>query len=677
MNIPECEVDRHNWETVCPLAACVMAAWTVDRATKVVAVLESRLNWRPDRQLPLRTLLIGVEMLGILGRRSHHRQVRLALRSLPENVQRTLGVIDAAGRVVTYRQIEKAVCQIAGILKKPTILVDHDHDLIDKDTGEVLPCPVTCPYTRADHNWFMAAMAQASIPDDIPRAQDMAMDSTDMETWAKSLFRFSADFASAPGDAPGDYHDDAAKAEAAAIKSAKGSSEAEPTTNAPTGPDDRAVPSKDEDARWGHRARRTGVSPFFAGYDCHTLLGVPGRTGRPYAPFVEAVALVPAASYPGDAAVAVLRLARHYDVQVRDLIADRGYSRLDSNRFGRPMKDLADNVVFDLVQWQQKRQVDYTAVLHRGTPKERTVRILRIAGGFFSDALPGTPPDNLHDLKRPGWSATKSQRQATQRTFDRRAQYAFVRHDVLPSGSQRWAGPATSYAGFKVRCPNNPPSMRAPHERPLTSCTEGVPCSCGEVVVIDDPETERERQNNLWGGTDWTKSYNRRTVVERGYADDKFQITNFDRSSVYCFGTVKHAFYYSPIIVARNLQVALRWYRDTGQPDPWGIENIGGPDYQLPPELGGLGLVEDVGGDDDPEAPDDVIEAGAEEDTEAGAEETDTGDEDMDLGTDSGRPGLNREQRRAAARRARGRAKKSSKPPKPPPQRGVAPPVSQ
>ena len=209
---------------------------------------------------------------------------------------------------------------------------------------------------------------------------------------------------------------------------------------------------------------------------------------------------------------------------------------------------------------------------------------------------------------------------------------------------------------------NNPASMRAPHERPLTECKENVSCSCGEVLAINDPENERERQALLWGTTKWTDSYNRRTAVEREYADNKFQVTGFSRGSIRCFGTVKQAVYYTPVIVARNLQVALRWYRDQGQPSPWPLDEISRPDYKLPKELGGLHLIE---------AEHDLLPAAEAEEAvvqpSSAATVTDSGGGDVpEELAEVPNPGLNRRQRRAAQRRT-GRRAQTSKPPKPPP----------
>ena len=658
MNVPSRDSDRHNWETLTPLAAFVVASWVVDRATEVRRVLEERLNWHDRRQVTLRTLLIGKEMLAMLGRRGHHRQVRLALRSLPFPLQRRLNVVDGRGNAVSYRQIEKPMRQIAAILADPTVLADHDHPPADAETGEVLACPVTCRYMAADHNWYLTAMAQASRPDEIPAAMDMVIDWSDMEAWAKPLFHFTPDAPTAAGDVGDDYH-----SLATAPKPKKGRAGPDGTMMplAPLGPDGRRVPTKDEDARYGHRSRRPGVSPHFVGWDNNTMVGAPDRNGRPTAPFLYAAAVVPASSYAGDSAIEMLRLARHFGIDVRDLIADRGYTRLDPDRFCRPAQEFVDDIVSDLLAKQWRRRVDHTVIRDEGKPTERVIRIKKIAGGFFTSGL----PDSMDDLARPGFGASKAEREQRMAEFDRRAQFSFVRHGQTQSGAQRWAGPATPYAGYKVRCPNNPRSMRAPHKRPLTSCPPDGSCSCGEVVVIDDPSTEREQQRLLWGTTKWYQSYCRRTTVERAYADDKVQVTEFDRGTIYCFGTVKQALYYSPTLVARNIQVALRWYMENGLSDPWDIARLCEPGYEftLDDEPQEVDAHADEPGGGQAQAAGEKAEPQDDVDDEASIDDGTAPDE-----TGASRRPMNRAQRRAAARKDR-TARPPAKPSKPPPGR--------
>ncbi|MDQ6945335.1 MAG: hypothetical protein M3256_03480 [Actinomycetota bacterium] len=663
MNIPKKGIDRHNWDQVSIRGAYALATWLVDRPTavEVRTVLEPLLNWRHDRQMPLRAFQVGLAMIGILDVPSHHRQIYNVLRSLPFEMQHQLGARTPKGNSVSYRVIEKGINQIARILCDPPVLVDHDHPLADEETGEVLPCPVRCPYMEADATWFVTAMALAAIPDGIPVAKDLALDWTDMPGWGKQLFRFENDLVVAEGDDELDYHGEAAEREAKAAKKAK-----DPTKVAPIGPDGRKVPSKDSESRWGHRSVRSGVDPFYIGFAAHTALGVPEMDGTRRPAFVHGAEIRPAGSYAGDAAVHMFRTMRYFGLETRDLVADRGYTALRPDGFSRPILEIVGNVVLDLIEHQARKKADWTVIRDKGKPTERTIRIGRIAGGYFTDGLPKT----LEGLRRPGPNADKAARLASMAKCDRRAQYAFVHHDFTNAGTERLAGPATHTAGYRVNCVNNrrPGSWPAGKLdlRPRTSCKKGIPCSCGEVLVIADPDSERERQEHLWGTTEWTTSFNRRTVVERGYSDDKFHITSLNRAHIRCFGTVKHAIYYAPIVAARNLQIALRWYYDTDQTDPWDIQSVSRPDYRFPEEPALAS--EPESNDDSPELAA-LISAAAEPKAKKGLAPT------LVLEAPAAPP-LNRKQRRVAERSASSGRRANSKPPKPPP-RSTPPPDRQ
>lgn len=125
-----------------------VAAWVVDRAEEVRGVLKARLNWHPNRQLSLRTLLIGAQMLGKVGRRQKPPSpVRLGSELLAVSVQRALNVVDGRGAAVSYRQIDKGDDEDRRILESRTVPVDHDHDVAVPETGEVFQCPTSgrCP----------------------------------------------------------------------------------------------------------------------------------------------------------------------------------------------------------------------------------------------------------------------------------------------------------------------------------------------------------------------------------------------------------------------------------------------------------------------------------------------------------------------------------------------------
>ena len=92
------------------------ASGTVPRIEALLPVSGPR-----PRQLPARTLLLGMMLALADGRPAHLTRVHQALTSLPEHDQRRLGVIAAwknGPHQLTYRQTEYTFSLIAGALGK-------------------------------------------------------------------------------------------------------------------------------------------------------------------------------------------------------------------------------------------------------------------------------------------------------------------------------------------------------------------------------------------------------------------------------------------------------------------------------------------------------------------------------------------------------------------------------
>lgn len=644
INVQRRGVDRHNWDKVHIVGAYYLACSVVDSriGAEVRNVLEDRLPWRSDHQLPLRSIQVGMVIAAILGRPGQHMAVLDVLKELPDDLQAKLEVIRQGRKAITYRKIESTVTQLARILSQPEVLVEHDHLVADPETGEKMPCPPACQFMVADATWYVTGMGLAAIPDDVAKATDMALDWTDDPTWAKERFARGCDAESAPGDEL-DYHGEAICAQ-------------KTSTKGQIGDDGRAVPSKDSEARKGHRSPRSNLSEFFIGFYLHTMVGVPGSNGKRVAPFTFGAQIVPAGAYAGDSAIAVLRTMRHFGLQVDTLIADRGYTALDVDRFSRPVRELVGNIVLDLVEHQRKRKPDHVVVKRGGKWPGREIRVKVIAGSYFASSL----SDDFDALARPGRDADAETVAESLAEFDFRAQFAFVRHGSTNAGTSRWAGPATKYAGYKIVCPNYPPRFKGhpgdPEDRPITNCVKGQPCSCGAYITVADRTTEREQQDETWGTTAWTKLWNRRTAVERQYADDKIHVGSLARGNIRCFGKVKHAIYYAPMAAARNLQVALRWYHQEGIPDPWDLHRLNRDGHRP-----------DVAPKENPAPPTPAAPAAAAQRTTEASTMTapaavDLLEEPQVLATR-----LNRQQRRAAERKANSGRRGTSKPPKPPP----------
>ena len=64
---------------------------------------------------------------------------------------------------------------------------------------------------------------------------------------------------------------------------------------------------------------------------------------------------------------------RHHGVEVRDLVADRGYTRMAPASFALPVRMLVEDIVQDYVDHQSVARPDYAVVRNRGKANERTI----------------------------------------------------------------------------------------------------------------------------------------------------------------------------------------------------------------------------------------------------------------------------------------------------------------
>lgn len=115
------------------------------------------------RQLPARTLMLGMMLAQQDDRPAHLKRVHEALLSLPVGDQERLGVVSAKRHILTYRQIEHMNRRAQVGLKAST---------------KGLPSPVLCEIADA--------LLEASIPAGYKElSSDLAVDWTDLETFAR------------------------------------------------------------------------------------------------------------------------------------------------------------------------------------------------------------------------------------------------------------------------------------------------------------------------------------------------------------------------------------------------------------------------------------------------------------------------------------------------------------
>lgn len=150
--------------------------------------------------------------------------------------------------------------------------------------------------------------------------------------------------------------------------------------------------------------------------------------------------------------------------------------------------------------------------------------------------------------------------------YDERKPYSFSSqgNPNRQRGTPRMRGPALAK---KVRCPNNPRSMRLdPSTRPTLACSPGE-CACSTTLTLTLADEIRTRQRTLYGTTAWNADYGRRSGVESANASLKWHHSLLHRGSIRLKGTTRNAIAVALILAANNVQVLIRAYGwDVGNP---------------------------------------------------------------------------------------------------------------
>lgn len=510
------------------------------------------------RELSGRALLIGLAWHAVsTGADMHLTGVAALLGRANDEQARELGV----HRRVSYRQVEDTFRKLvrAAVVG---LVVPHDHELADRSTGEVLPCPGRaggCRFQELTLDDVAARLLAASLPAAVPPTGALAVDSTDYETWAcRQSWTTSSDA------------DPDALPVAAPAKDRPRSKRAEPELpDRPgwplRGEDGRWQHTKDPDARAGHRSGSNGArGEVFVGYDLHTLVDVPTFGGDPVPHVSRAIAVRPGGAHKGAAGIEALDAAGRTGVHVDELLADRGYTYCRTETFALPLMARRVELVLDLHRTQRGQ---------RPGPVPGTVWV---DGALFSTAL----PEPLRRLEPTRLGMSKAEKAQRREKFDRRQPYAFRVHGKLDPefGTQRRKGPALAAA---VRCPNVPASLRLPLALPTTNCAEGSTCGCGLTITLGPEDHGRERQRLLWGTTHWAASYGRRTGVESSNAEIKKNHAVMDRGYTRVFGLAKNTLLLAFGLAGVNIRLLRHWHARRGQPDPWSLEM--GETCDLPP----------------------------------------------------------------------------------------------
>ena len=499
------KIRPHNTHEL-PDAANVPTKWVRDTAWELVQrcdrihTIETMLNVHPGRNgsPSFVVLCYGIMMLALQNKDLQLRQVWCTLRNLPTNQQRALGIIDPDNDIaISYDQTTHRFARGRHIVRQV------DHQMRDADDLAVA-------------GWLVEQIAERSIPDDMPPPTSMmALDSTDIETWGRTSFeRIDGDW--------------------------------------------KPFSPTDIDARGGHRPSRNGrKAGVNIGFDQHFFVDtIVGNTGDPQPRFIRSCAFAPANTPAGAVTLAAMKRL-HDKTHFTDLVADRGYSRLDPDNWFNHVNQLGINVTIDLIIHDPQR--NRLRGIYDGA--------LLIDGRMYSPSM----PNHLRFLPAHHKDLTAAQHQQLAEQYDLRKPYAFIRNKSINPFQTRWIAPCQR---GKIRCPLVPSSMRNPTDRPTnhpseTPDTDNKPTCCMQTSITVPLEAfEGKLQKHAYGGTKWTAIYYQRNQVETANSNLKYHRFSMRRGTIRLRGAYANAILIAFAVAAVNILTAREWRRRSNMTEP-------------------------------------------------------------------------------------------------------------
>lgn len=438
-------------------------------------------------------------------------------------------------RLLPFRAL-LALLVIGALSRQRVVMTDTERVLrgLNPEQREALVLPHGRTFNYSHIESGVADLYAGLLPVADRQTGEVAIDATDVETWAARRSRASL----------------LEKPNGEIVESVR-----EPIVSSGfprLGLDGRLQHSADPDARDGYRSgKNLNHKDIFLGYHLHLAVDISPMGGGARTPLVRAIDVVPAGSSNTAAGLRLIDALCAQDPAVHHVIADRGYTYGITKSWALPLIG---------------RGITQTLDLHAN---QQATRPGPIAGTVYIDGTLFTAimPKALRNLKRPILAASASQRAQSAENYDRRLRYAFTPFGTAhPDGRQRFRGPALT---GRVRCPNVPTSMRAPHARPLTTCIPGEPCACGTTITLRGDQA-RERQRHPYGTTRWLADYSRRSAVESYNASLKYHHGSLRRGSIRVFGQTKNTLFVAILVAATNARIIVATRREprTDEPAP-------------------------------------------------------------------------------------------------------------
>jgi hypothetical protein len=447
------------------------------------------------RQLPVRTLLVGMLLVAVDKRPALLVNVHRALIELPEPERWRLGVLAAfkhGPHLLTYRQVERTFSLVVGTLAK--------------DTPDGSPSALLSQVLDAALEASVTVLGEAA-------SSSYAVDWTDQETVARPPRKTGAECAN-PEPVSGDQQ--------------------------PQRTDGRRC--ADPEAAWGHRR---GAAPghndeSFFGYYTQVVTIVKDEHGPEVPELVRRIHIASCDVDPPGALVPVIERMAAAGIKIGDLLADSGYAYRVPETWALPLRGLGAELVQDL------------------HPNDRGPHGTHMGAVLSNGNLycPATP-EALLKLAPLAPAATAEQTAAHDHKAAELARYKLApitRRDQ--DGYHRAACPATH---AKLRCPLRPESLTLPHTRPEVLQPPEHPLACCQQRTLTVPPdvNAKTAQKHDYPSPAHRRSYARRTAAERAYATVKDPATNdLGKGRCRLTGLAPIALFTATTFIARNLRVA-------------------------------------------------------------------------------------------------------------------------
>lgn len=450
---------------------------------------------------------------------------------------------------VTYDQIRHNLRRIAKGLEDGTVLVPHNSRLCTMLRGELHDGPSECGGGGLlTPSLFSARLLRASVPDDVIRTTSFAIDSTDYETSAARRSWKKLPDVEVPDEI-----------DPTAISQSDFTTPDWPKRGA----DGREQHSLDPDARAGYRSGKNGCpKSVFLGFDLHIIAPVPELGQDPVPNVALSLSTAPGGGNKAAAVIEAVDALRAAGATVNTLLNDRGYSYRVPEDWGAPLRARGIESVHDLHTTQRAE-----------TPGPRPGTIW-VDGGLFTSAL----PEKLRVLPKPHFSMSAAEKAELSEKYDERLPYMFEPMTAPDprTGARRYRGPAVKRP--RLRCPNNPVSMRKGYDLPTTKCTKvkkpdgtmGAACGCGLTLTVEADTELKNRQRLAWGTTAWAASYGRRSGVEAVNAELKSNHgVSLARLNTKVRGKVVNHLLLTFALVGLNVRLLRDWHVLRLLRDPW------------------------------------------------------------------------------------------------------------